>query len=299
MSRSIGFIGLGRMGAPMAGRLLSAGHRVTVYNRTASKCAPLVTEGARHANTPADAAQGNEIVFSMVGGSKDVEEVLLGPHGALQGASPGSVFVDMTTIAPDAARRIGRELRSANVGFLDAPVTGLDVGARAGTLSIMVGGDAADLNPVRDVLEVLGKRITHFGPQGSGQFAKACNQILCAVNMVGIVEALHLARLGGLDPERLLEALAPGAGGSWAFSTFGPKIVKGDFAPGGRLALMTKDLRIIAEAAGALGLPVEGASLAQRYFTDNESHGEAGLGTQAMYKALERAILPPPIHNRL
>jgi len=142
------------------------------------------------------------------------------------------------------------------------------------------------------VLSVLGNKITHLGPQGAGQTAKACNQILCAVNMVGIVEALHLARLSGLEPATLVEALTPGAGGSWALDRFGPQIVKGDFQPGGRIALMLKDLGIIEEAAKEVGLPLSGAAAAKRYFEDNKAHGEVDLGTQAMFKALERAIRP-------
>ncbi|MBI3857215.1 MAG: NAD(P)-dependent oxidoreductase, partial [Planctomycetes bacterium] len=159
-----------------------------------------------------------------------------------------------------------------------------------GTLSLLVGGEAADLERVRDVLSILGNRITLFGPQGAGQTAKACNQILCAVNMVGIVEALQLARLSGIEPATLVEALIPGAGGSWALERFGPQIVKGDFAPGGRIALMLKDLGIIEDAAKDVGLPLAGASAAKRYFEENVAHGEADLGTQAMYKAVERAV---------
>jgi 3-hydroxyisobutyrate dehydrogenase len=290
--RSIGFIGLGIMGSAMARRLVDAGHRVTVYNRDAKKAEPLVAAGARRGATPRAAAEGAEIVISMVTDSKAVEAVLLGPEGAIHGGAQGAVFVDMTTMHPATARKIGEALRAKGVAFLDAPVTGMEFRARDGTLSILVGGEAADLERVRDVLSILGSRITHFGPQGAGQIAKACNQILCAVNMVGIVEALHLARLSGLDPKTLVEALVPGAGGSWALERFGPQIVRGDFEPGGRIALMLKDLGIIEETAKSLGLPVEGAAVAKRYFADNRAHGEADLGTQAMYKALERAIGP-------
>jgi 3-hydroxyisobutyrate dehydrogenase len=166
----------------------------------------------------------------------------------------------------------------------------MEVRAREGTLSILVGGEKADLEKVRDVLSVLGNRITYMGKLGSGQTAKACNQVLCAVNMVGIVEALHLARMGGLDPATLVEALIPGAGGSWALERFGPQIVKGDFAPGGRIELMLKDLGIIEDIAGEVGLPLAGVTAAKRYFQDNKANGEVDLGTQAMYKAVERAI---------
>lgn len=288
MPRSIGFLGLGIMGAAMARRLLAAGHRLSVYNRTAAKCAPLVAAGARAAATPRAAAEGSEVVISIVTDSPDVEQVLLGPEGAAHGARPGALFVDMSTIAPAAARRIGAALRDKDIGFLDAPVTGGDVGAREGTLSILVGGEAADLDRAREIFAVLGKRVTHCGPQGAGQTVKAANQVLCALNMVGIVEALHLARRSGIDLGVLLDALTAGAGGSWALSNLGPRIARGDFAPGFMVRLIQKDLRIVQEEARRLGLPLDGAALAQRYFADNEKHGEADLGTQAMYRVLER-----------
>jgi 3-hydroxyisobutyrate dehydrogenase len=274
----------------MARRLVDAGHRVTVWNRDASKAADLVSVGARQAATPRAAADGAEVVITMVTDSAAVKAVVLGPDGAIQGASAGAVFVDMTTIHPTVAREVGAALRARKVGFLDSPVTGMEFRAKDGTLSLLVGGEKADLEKVRDVLSVLGNRITYFGPQGAGQTAKACNQILCAVNMVGIVEALHLGRLNGLDPGTLVEALVPGAGGSWALERFGPQIVKGDFQPGGRIALMLKDLGIAEETAAAVGLPLAGAGAAKKYFEENKARGEVDLGTQAMYKAVERAI---------
>ena len=290
MSRTVGFIGLGIMGRAMARRLVDAGHRVTVWNRDPSKAADLTAAGARRADSPRAAAEGSEAVIVNVTDSAAVESVLLGKDGVIHGAPAGAVVVDMSTIHPAAARKIGAQLRARGIGFLDAPVTGMEFRARDGTLSILVGGEKKDLENVRGLLSVLGNRITHFGPQGSGQIAKACNQILCAVNMVGIVEALHLARLSGLEPATLVEALTPGAGGSWALDRFGPQIVKGDFQPGGRIALMLKDLGIIEDSAKEVGLPLAGAAAAKRYFEDNVTHGEADLGTQAMFKAVERAI---------
>lgn len=289
MSRSVGFIGLGIMGRAMARRLVDAGHRVTVWNRDSAKAAELTAAGARQAASPRAAAEGNEAVIVNVTDSAAVESVVLGRNGVIHGAPEGSVVVDMSTIHPASARKVGRQLRARGIGFLDAPVTGMEFRARDGTLSILVGGEKSDLDKVHDLLSVLGNRITHFGPQGSGQIAKACNQILCAVNMVGIVEALHLARLSGLEPATLVEALRPGAGGSWALDRFGPQIVKGDFNPGGRIALMLKDLGIIEDSAREVGLPLAGAAAAKRYFEDNVGHGEADLGTQAMFKAVERA----------
>ncbi|HZE97055.1 MAG TPA: NAD(P)-dependent oxidoreductase [Planctomycetota bacterium] len=290
MARSVGFIGLGIMGLSMAKRLVEAGHTVTVYNRTPAKAAPLLALGAKQAATPRDAALGNEIVISIVTDSPDVEEVLLGRNGAVHAAEKNALFIDMTTIAPETARKAGKALEGKGVAFLDAPVTGGDVGAREGTLSILVGGAAADLERAREVFNVLGKRITHFGPIGAGQTAKACNQILCAMNMTGIVEALHLARLSGLDPALVVEALGAGAGGSWALEKLGSRIAKGDFNPGFYVDLIQKDLRIVQDTARPLGLPLEGTALAQKLFADNQEHAEGRLGTQAMYKALERKV---------
>ena len=290
MPRRIGFIGLGIMGLSMARRLLDAGHDVAVYNRTASKAAPLVALGATPAATPRDAAKGREIVVSIVTDSPDVEEVLLGKDGAVHAAEKNALFIDMTTIAPDTARKVGQALRAKGVAFLDAPVTGGDIGARDGTLSILVGGEQADLERAREVFNVMGKRITHCGPQGAGQTVKACNQILCAMNMTGIVEALHLAKLSGIDQALVVEALTPGAGGSWALEKLGSRIAKGDFNPGFYVDLIQKDLRIVQDAAKKLGLPLQGTALAQKLFEDNQKSGEGKLGTQAMYKAVERQI---------
>ena len=288
MPHSIGFIGLGIMGYSMAKRLLEAGHKVTVYNRTASKADSLVALGAKKASTPKDAARGNEIVISIVTDSPDVEEVMLGKDGAVHAADKNALFIDMSTIAPETARKVGQALKAKGIAFLDAPVTGGDVGAREGTLSILVGGEKRDLEHAREVFNVMGKRITHCGPQGAGQTVKACNQILCALNMMGICEALHLARLSGIDQALVIEALTPGAGGSWALEKLGSRIAKGDFNPGFMVDLIQKDLRIVQEAAKRAGLPLEGSALAQRLFADNQEHGEGRLGTQAMYKSLER-----------
>jgi 3-hydroxyisobutyrate dehydrogenase len=287
-AKKIGFLGLGVMGASMARRLVQAGHRVKVYNRTAARTAPLVEAGATAAASPRQAAEDAEIVISIVTDGPDVEAVLLGPDGAALGAARGTAVIDMSTIAPAAARGVAARLAERGLPFLDAPVTGGDVGAREGTLSILVGGEAAVLDQVRPVLEVMGRRITHCGPVGAGQTMKACNQILCALNMVGVVEALALARQGGVDQKQLLEALGSGAGGSWALEKLGPRIVAGDFAPGFMIDLIQKDLRIVQDLAQSVGLPLDGVALAQAAFRDNQEHGEGRLGTQGMYLALAR-----------
>ncbi len=289
---NIGFIGLGIMGFPMAKRLIEAGYNVTVYNRTSDKAKPLVEIGAKPAATPRECAKGNEIVISMVTNSPDVEAVLLGPDGAVHEAVANALFIDMSTIAPEAARNIGRELNAKGIAFLDAPVTGGDIGARQGALSILVGGDAACLERARyGVFNILGTKITHCGPQGSGQIVKACNQILCAVNMVAICEALHLARLVGIDASLVIKALAGGAGSSWALENLGPKIAAGDFRPGFTVNLLLKDLEIAEKIASDLGLRLDGASIALELLENNFFCDEEGLGTQAMYMAMNRCIV--------
>lgn len=274
----------------MARRLIAAGHRLTVYNRTAARCAPLVELGARVAVSPREAAWDCEVVISIVSDSADVEDVLLGSEGAIHGAAPGALFVDMSTIAPDTARRIGQVLQARQIGFLDAPVTGGDAGARAGTLSILVGGEDADLARMRCVFEVLGKRITHCGGHGAGQAMKACNQVLVALNLVGVVEALALGRRNGLDLNTLIGALSGGAGSSFALERLAPLIVSGDFSPGFAVRLLQKDLRIVQAVAASTAGPLSGVAVAQRYFAENERVGESGLGIQAMSRALERLI---------
>lgn len=292
MPRRVGFIGLGIMGFSMAKRLIEAGHTLTVYNRTASKAEPLVKMGAKQAATPKDVAKGVDFVISIVTDSPDVEEVLLGKDGAIQTAKAPTIFIDMSTIAPDATRRIGLALGERGISFLDAPVTGGDVGAREGTLSILVGGEKDDLEKAREIFNAMGKRITHCGAQGAGQTVKACNQILCALNMLGISEALHLANRSGIDPALVVDALSSGAGGSWALEKLGSRIAKGDFDPGFMVDLIQKDLRIVQAAAERIGLPLKGTAVAQAYFADNQKHDEGKLGTQALYKALGR-LLPP------
>jgi 3-hydroxyisobutyrate dehydrogenase len=288
MPHSIGFIGLGIMGYSMAKRLLEAGHKVTVYNRTASKADSLVALGAKKASTPKDAARGNEIVISIVTDSPDVEEVMLGKDGAVHAADKNALFIDMSTIAPETARKVGQALKAKGIAFLDAPVTGGDVGAREGTLSILVGGEKRDLEHAREVFNVMGKRITHCGPQGAGQTVKACNQILCALNLLGVCEAIALAGRAGIDPRVMHSVVTGGAANSWALEQLGARIIDGDFRPGFKVKLIGKDLALVLDAARRLDLPLAGTALAAQYFRANQAHGEGELGTQAMFKVVER-----------
>src|SRR5262245_11746510 len=228
----VGFVGLGIMGRPMAKNLLKAGHTVVAYNRSAGPRAELAAAGATIAATPREAAAGAEAVITIVTDSPDVEHVILGPDGVAEGASPGTVVIDMSTISPEVTRRIGAALAERGVKMLDAPVSGGDAGAIAGTLSIMVGGDAADVETARPLFEAMGQRIVHCGSLGAGQTVKLCNQVAITGTLLGVCEALLFATKSGVDPLKMLEAVSAGAAGSWQMSNLGPRMVKRDFAPG-------------------------------------------------------------------
>ncbi len=288
---ALGFVGLGIMGAPMCGHLLDAGYRVRVFTRTRSKAEPLIARGAVWCDSPAEVARACDILLTIVTDTPDVEQVLFGQDGAAGALRSGSIVVDMTTIDPAAARAFARRLEERGVAFLDAPVTGGDVGAKNATLTIMVGGPKAAFEQVRPILERMGRNIVYVGSSGSGQSLKAVNQILCAVNMISVCEALLLARRSGLDLKVAIETLATGAGGSWAWKYLGEKIARGDLEPAFMIRLMQKDLRIVQNAARERGVPLPGAALAQQLFRAVEAtEGGSELGTQAMILAYERMI---------
>lgn len=285
----LGFIGLGIMGAAMAGHLRRAGYPLFIHSRTKAKARELLDRGAVWCDSPAEVAARCRLVLTMVTDTPDVEAVLLGPGGAAERLEAGSRVVDLSTISPAATVRMADRLAARGITLLDAPVTGGEAGAREATLTIMVGGPKEAFEHVRPVLEHLGKRIVHVGPSGSGQMLKACNQILCAVNMIGVCEALLLARRAGLDQNLALDTLAGGAGGSWAWTNLGRRIIDGDLKPAFMIKLMQKDLRIVQSMAQELALPLPGTALAQQLFRAVEAEpGGAELGTQAMIRALER-----------
>lgn len=292
------FIGLGIMGAPMAGHLLRAGYALQIHSRTRARAAELERAGGVWCDNPSDAARGRDVLLLNLPDSPDVETVLFGPRGAAEALPAGSVVVDFSTISPAAARSIADRLAQRSVAFLDAPVTGGQVGAQGATLTIMVGGDAAAFERVRPVLERLARTIVRVGPSGAGQALKACNQIMCAVNMIGVCEAIQIARASGLDLNQMIETLSGGAGGSWALSVLGQKIAAGDLKPAFMIRLMQKDLRI-AQALGDLAhAPLPGTALAQQLFRAVEGlPGGAELGTQGMIRAYERLMSEPPPRN--
>jgi len=284
----IGFIGLGVMGKPMAKNLLAAGYPLTVWNRTMSKMKELLSLGAAGAASPMEVAEKSDVVITMVTDSPDVEEVVLGPSGVIEGARPGMTVIDMSTISPRVTRRVAEALAEKGARMLDAPVSGGDVGAREGTLSIMVGGPEETFRECLPILEVLGKRIMYMGGSGMGQTAKLCNQVICVLNIQAVCEGLMLGAKAGVDLEKLLEVVTAGAAGSWMLSNLGPKMVKRDFEPGFRVSHQQKDLRLALSAAAELGLPLPGASLVQQMFRAVEAEGMAGKGTQALIVAMEK-----------
>jgi 3-hydroxyisobutyrate dehydrogenase-like beta-hydroxyacid dehydrogenase len=280
----IAWIGTGIMGVPMARRLIAAGHRVRVYNRSPEKTRALAADGAIVAADPAQAATGAAIVFIMVPDTPDVEAVVAKLEPSL---ASGQTVADMSTIAPAAERAISARLRARGIDYIDAPVSGGDVGARDGTLTIMAGGDEEAFARVRPILEHLGHRVTLMGPSGAGQMTKLCNQVAVAVTLEAAAEALCLARAGGLDPERVLEAIGAGAAASWQLKALGPKIIARDWTPGFFIKLVRKDLRLVAEAARDAGIALPGLRLAASMFNTAAAMGHDMDGTQALAAALD------------
>ena len=284
----IGFIGLGIMGKPMAVNLQKAGYPLVVYNRTPGKTAQLVEGGATDADSPRAVAAESDVVIAIVTDTPDVEEVLFAESGVAAGAAEGTVFIDMSTISPEATRDFAARLKEKGVDYLDAPVSGGDVGARNATLTIMAGGEPEVFRRAEPILAAMGKRITHVGPVGSGQTVKACNQALCAVNMIAVCEALTLAAAAGLDLETLLRVVTGGAANSWALENLGPKIIDGDLRPGFMVKLIQKDLDIVMRAAQEADLPMPGTALAVQNFRAVQAAGGGELGTQAMITVYEQ-----------
>ena len=293
----VGWIGTGVMGAAMCGHLVRAGHPVTVTTRTRSRADTLLADGATWADTPAAVAAASDLVFTMVGYPADVRAVVLGPAGALSGASAGTVLVDMTTSEPTLAVEIAGAAAAQGVHALDAPVSGGDVGARNATLSIMVGGPLDVFETVRPWFEVLGATITRQGDHGSGQRTKMVNQILVANTMVAVCEALLYAYRAGLDVEQVLVSVGSGAAGSWSLTTLGPRIVAGDFGPGFFVDHLVKDLGIALTEAERTGLTLPGLALAHELYVALQAQGRGRDGTQSLVHALASLSgldWPPP-----
>jgi len=288
MAQRLAFIGLGVMGAPMAGHLLAAGNTLAVTSRTKSKAKDLLDKGATWAASPAEAAKDADVVFTCVPDTPDVEKVLLGEKGVIQGVKKGAIIVDHSTISPSATRRFANQLASKAATLLDAPISGGDVGARNATLAIMVGGDEKAFEKVEPLLKIMGKTITHCGPTGAGQVTQAVNQILVSVTNMAVCEALVFAKRNGLDLAKTIEAVAGGAAGSWQLANLGPRMIKHDFKPGFTIDLQQKDLRIILESAEESRASVPAASLVHQLFTAAQAAGHGKDGTQALFSVLEK-----------
>jgi len=283
----LGFIGLGIMGAPMAMNCIEAGYSMTVYNRTAAKAEPLKALGAAPAESPAEVAANSDVVMICVTNSDDVLSVVLDERrGVVAGVRDGATVIDHSTVAPSVAERCAAALSDKGAGFLDAPISGGDVGAKQGALSIMVGGAKDHFDRVLPVLNVMGKTVTYCGRAGAGYTVKLCNQICGALHLIAAAEALALAEAAGVDTQAMLQAVSSGAAGSWMLTNLAPKMVAGDYAPGFFVDYQLKDLRLASEAAHKLALPLPGAGLAEVLFRASSAQGHGRDGTQSIYEVI-------------
>lgn len=287
MSERIGFIGLGIMGRGMVHNLLNAGFEVSVWNRTIERTEPYAAAGAHVGQNPADVASRSDIIITCVSDTPDVEAVISGPDGVLEGAHQGALVVDMSTISPQVTKNLGARLKDKGVHMLDAPISGGSEGAEKGTLSIMVGGDEEQVARAMPAFEAMGKAITHVGPLGAGQAVKLVNQILVVNNMLAVSEALLFAEASGVDLEKTLAAVTQGAAGSWMLSNRGPQVIKRDWRPGFTIDLQQKDLRLVLEAANEMGVPMLGTSMIYQFYRTLQDNGLGLEGNHALVKALE------------
>lgn len=282
----LGWIGTGIMGGAICGRLLDAGFPLTVASRSRSRAEPLVAKGATWAGSPAEVAAASDVVFTCVGYPRDVREVVLGPEGALAGLRPDTIFADMTTSEPSLAEEIAAAASARGIAALDAPVSGGDVGAREGRLTVMVGGSAAAVERLDAVWRVIAARVVHCGPPGFGQHTKMANQVAIASTMIGMCESLLYASRAGLDVQKTLEAIGPGAAGSWSLQNLAPRVLKGDFAPGFLVEHFLKDLGIVLSECRRMGLVLPGVELAERLYRTAQDLGHGRSGTQALVIAI-------------
>jgi 3-hydroxyisobutyrate dehydrogenase len=283
----IAFIGLGLMGGHMAGHILAAGHPLHVYNRTRTKADALVARGAIWHDDPGAAAAASDVVITMVGLPRDVEEIYLGAGGIIAEARPGAFLIDMTTSSPSLAKRIAAAARSRGLGAIDAPVSGGDVGAREAKLSIMIGGAESDVTAVMPILQLMGTNIRRQGGPGAGQHTKLANQIVIAGTMLGVAEGLAYAGRVKLDAHAVLSSIGAGAAGGFLLNALGPRMVNRDFAAGFFVEHLIKDLSIAREEAGAAGLELKGLITALNQYTTLAERGGLRDGTQALIKVYD------------
>ena len=286
----VGFVGTGIMGAPMARNALKAGFQVTVTNRTLSRAEPLAKDGASVVKTPREVAERSDIVVTMVPNTPHVEAAVFGPDGVAAGARDGLLLIDMSTISPTATRDVAERAAKNKPLFhtLDAPVSGGEIGAIEARLSIMIGGDAADVKRAMPVFEALGKTIVHIGDHGAGQACKLANQIAVAINNLGVSEALVFAASQGIDLEKTRQIIAGGAGSSWAMNNYAPKMLAGDFRAGFMIDLQQKDLRLVMDNAFADHISLPGAALVHELYNALQKDGGGREGNHALIKVIER-----------
>lgn len=281
----IAWIGIGVMGESMAGHLLDAGHELFVYNRTVSKTDGLVKRGATLLKEVKDAPLNADVIFSMVGYPKDVEEVYLGENGLIKTAKEGQVFVDMTTSSPTLAKKISEEFTKVGAAALDLPVTGGDIGAKNGTLSIMAGGDKKVFEEtVLPLVKNFGKNITYFGEAGKGQYTKLANQIAIATTMISVAESFKFAKEVGLNLDNFFNIVSTGSGGSFSMTSYGPRILKGDFKPGFFIHHFIKDMRLALEECEKMNIKLPGLETAYEVYNELEEEVRNTNGTQAISK---------------
>ena len=288
MTERIGFIGLGIMGRGMVHNLLKSGFDVTVWNRTASRMDEFVQAGAKAAGSPRDVAENSDITMICVSNTDDVWQVINGENGVLAGISEGDLIVDHSTISPDETRKMAAAANAVGAKWLDAPISGGSEGAVKGTLSIMIGGDADQVERARPYLEAMGKTITHVGGQGDGQTVKLVNQILVVINMWAVSEAMVFGQAAGVDLHKMLAAVTGGAAGSWMLSNRGPQVAVRDWRPGFTMDLQQKDLRLVMEAADQMGVPVGGTAQVFNMYRTLQQQGLGAEGNHALIKALEK-----------
>jgi 2-hydroxy-3-oxopropionate reductase len=287
MMEKIGFIGLGIMGKPMSRNLIKAGYSLTVYDINGSAVEEVVQSGATAAKSSKAVAGASDIVITMLPDSPEVEAAILGSDGVFEGARAGALLADMSTIAPATSRRIAEEGRKRGIRVLDAPVSGGDKGAIAGTLSIMVGGDAGDFEAARKLFEAIGKTITHCGPHGAGQIVKACNQIVVALTIEAVSEALVLGSKAGVKPEIILQVLGGGLAQNRVMEMRGPNFLQHQFAPGFKIRLHRKDLAIVMQAAREYGAVLPVSALVDQFFTNMVNSGKGDLDHSALLTLIE------------
>lgn len=280
--KNVAMIGTGVMGASIVKHLLNANYDVTVYTRTKEKAEPLLALGAAWANTPAEAAAGQDAVLTMVGYPSDVEDVYFGEQGIFQTAASGTYVIDLTTSEPTLAKRIYDEAKARGIHSFDAPVSGGDLGAQQGTLSIMVGGDKQHLHAIEPLLAVFGKNIVYQGTAGAGQHTKMCNQIVIATGMIGICESMVYAKKAGLSPETVLTSITAGAAGSWGLSNLAPRMLAGDDAPGFYIKHFVKDMGIALKECDYMNLQLPGLTMAKEMYDELVTAGYGDAGTQAI-----------------